>query len=132
MIRSSETILIVHEDESLRTHVCRVLRAEGYTAIPARHSVEAQWCVERHGAEVDLLLIDLAPPPSRDYDLGIPLGALWPHTPVIFTSVEGRAENIRRGLLHPRTPFLQKPFPPRVLTRTVRSVLDGWGAPPTV
>jgi DNA-binding response OmpR family regulator len=132
MTRSSETILIVHEDEALRTHVCRVLRAEGYTAIPARHSVEAQWCVERHGAEVDLLLIDLAPPPARDYDLGIPLAALWPHTPVIFTSVEGRAENIRRGLLHPSASFLQKPFPPRVLTRTVRTVLDGWTARPTV
>jgi two-component system cell cycle sensor histidine kinase/response regulator CckA len=131
MTRSFETILIVHEDEALRAHVCRVLRAEGYTAIPARHSVEAQWCVEQHGAEVDLLLIDLTPPPARDYDLGISLGALWPHTPVIFTAVEGRAENIRRGLLHPRATFLQKPFPPYVLTRTVRTVLDGWTAPQT-
>ena len=130
MTRSRETILVVHEDEALRTHVCRVLKAEGYTAIPARHSVEAQWCVERHGAEVDLLLIDLTPPASRDYNLGISLGALWPHTPVIFTSMEGRDENIRRGLLHPRAPFLQKPFAPYVLTRTVRSVLDRWSAPP--
>jgi DNA-binding response OmpR family regulator len=127
---ASETILIVHEDDVLRSHVCRVLRAEGYTAIPARHSVEAQWCVERHAAEVDLLVIDLAPPLTRDYNLGIPLGALWPHTPVIFTAVEGREESIRRGLLHPRAPFLQNPFPPRVLTRTVRSVLNGWTAPP--
>jgi two-component system cell cycle sensor histidine kinase/response regulator CckA len=131
MTRSLETILVVHEDEALRTHVCRVLRAEGYTAIPARHSVEAQWCVEQHGAEVDLLLIDLTPPPARDYDLGIPLGALWPYTPVIFTAVEGRAENIRRGLLHPRASFLQMPSAPYVLTRTVRTVLDGRAAPQT-
>jgi len=130
MTRSRETILVVHEDEALRTHVCRVLRAEGYTAIPTGHAVEAQWCVERHGADVDLLLIDLTPPASRDYNLGIPLGALWPHTPVIFTAVEGRAENIRRGLLHPNASFLQKPFPPYVLTRTVRTVLDRWSAPP--
>jgi DNA-binding NtrC family response regulator len=132
MARSLETILVVHEDEALRAHVSRVLRAEGYRAIPAGHSVEAQWCLERHGSEVDLLLIDLTPPVARDYHLGIPLEALWPHTPVIFTALEGRAESIRRGLLHPRTPFLQKPFAPRVLTRTVRSVLDSWSAPPTV
>jgi DNA-binding response OmpR family regulator len=131
MSRSLETILVVHENESLRSHVCRVLRAEGYRAIPAGHSVAAQWCVERHGSEVDLLLIDLAPPPARDYHLGIPLGALWPHTPVIFTSVDGREENIRRGLLHPRSPFLRSPFPPRVLARTVRAVLDGRAAVPT-
>jgi len=129
MPQARETILVVHEAEALRTNVCRVLRAEGYVPIPARHSVEAQWCVE-HGAEVDLLLIDLAPPPARDYDLGIPLNALWPHTPVIFTSLEGRAENIRRGLLHPRAPFLQEPFPPYLLARTVRTVLDRWQAPP--
>jgi DNA-binding response OmpR family regulator len=130
MTASRETILVVHEDEALRTHVCRTLRAQGYTAIPAGHSVEAQWCVERHGAQVDLLLIDIAPPASRDYHLGIPLGTLWPHTPVIFTSADDRAENIRRGLLHPRAPFLQEPFPPYVLTRTVRAVLDRWSAPP--
>jgi DNA-binding response OmpR family regulator len=130
MIRSLETILVVHEDEALRAHVSRVLRAEGYRAIPAGHSVEAQWCLERHGSEVDLLLIDLTPPVARDYHLGIPLEALWPHTPVIFTSVDRREDNIRRGLLRPGHPFLQKPFPPRVLTRTVRAVLDRWAAPP--
>src|SRR5215216_5019607 len=77
MIRSLETILVVHEDEALRAHVSRVLRAEGYRAIPARHSVEGQGWLERHGSEVDLLLIDLAPPVARDYHLGIPLEALW-------------------------------------------------------
>ena len=130
MTRSRETILVVQEDEALRTHVCRVLKAQGYNTIAAGHSVGAQWCVERHGAEVDLLLIDLTPPESRDYNLSIPLGALWPHTPVIFTSESGRAENIRRGLLHPRAAFLQQPFAPYVLTRTVRAVLDGWGGRP--
>jgi two-component system cell cycle sensor histidine kinase/response regulator CckA len=132
MSRPLETILVVHDDEALRADVCRVLRVEGYRAIPAGHSVEAQWCVEQHGPEVDLLLIDLAPPATREYHLGIPLGALWPHTPVIFTSGKARDENIRRGLLHPRAPFLQNPFPPRLLTRTVRAVLDRWSARPEV
>lgn len=129
MPASRETILVVHEDESLRSHVCRTLAAAGYRAIPSRHSVEAQWCVERHGAEVDLLLIDLAPP-AADFHLGIPLSAIWAHTPVIFTALEERSDLVRRGVLHPRAPFLRKPFPPYVLTRTVRSVLDAWSAPP--
>jgi two-component system cell cycle sensor histidine kinase/response regulator CckA len=124
MRRSRETILIVHEDDALRAHVSRVLSAEGYTAIPSRHSVEAQWCVERAAADVHLLLIDLVPPAWRDYHLGIPLGTLWPHTPVIFTAPGRREESIRRGLLHPKAAFLQAPFPPRVLTRAVRWVLD--------
>ena len=126
MPKARETILVVHQEEHLRAHACRALRAAGYTAISAAHGVEAQWCVERHAGEVDLLLIDLSPPAGGDNHLGIPLSALWPHTPVIFTSGQGRAESIRQGLLHPRAPFLQKPFAPYVLTRTVRSVLDRW------
>jgi DNA-binding response OmpR family regulator len=125
MSRPRETILVVHEEERLRTHVCRILKAEGYRTIPTGHSVEAQWCVERHGAEVSLLVIDLMPPAGRDYHLGIPLGALWPHTPVIFTAPERRETHIRRGVLHPGAPFLQEPFSPYALTRTVRIVLDG-------
>ena len=39
MTRSLETILIVHEDEALRTHVCRVLRAEGYTTIAVNYTL---------------------------------------------------------------------------------------------
>src|SRR5689334_22805313 len=125
MGRSRETILVVHDDERLRTHVRRVLRAEGYTTIATGHSVDAQWCVERHAAEVSLLVIDLVPPRHRDYHLGIPLGALWPHTPVIFTGAEERETHIRRGLLHPRAPFLREPFSPYALSRAVRSVLEG-------
>jgi hypothetical protein len=51
------------------------------------------------------------------------------YRPVIFTSPRNRAENIRRGLLDPRSPFLQTPFPPYMLTRLVRMVLDRWSSP---
>ena len=131
-MRSRETILVVHQDEALRAHVCRVLQTEGYRTIPTGHSVGAQWCVERHASDVDLLLIDLVPPAHQDYHLGIPLGALWAQIPVIFTATGAREDAIRRGLLQPSTPFLQEPFAPRVLARTVRSVLDGWRPLPTM
>jgi CheY-like chemotaxis protein len=121
-----ETILVVDDTESLRNDVCRILRGEGYTVISAGRGVEAQWCVERHGMRVDLLLAALASPEADNYHLGIPFGMLHPYRPVIFTSPRNRHENIRRGLLDPRSPFLQKPFPPYMLTRLVRLVLDRW------
>jgi CheY-like chemotaxis protein len=129
MRESRETILVVDDAESLRNDVCRILRVEGYTVISAGRGLEAQWCVERHGMQVDLLLADLASPEADNYHLGIPLGMLHPYRPVIFTSPRNRHENIRRGLLDPRSPFLQKPFPPYLLTRLVRMVLDRWSPP---
>jgi CheY-like chemotaxis protein len=126
MRESRETILVVDDTESLRNDVCRILRGEGYTVISAGRGVEAHWCVERHGMRVDLLLAGLASPEADNYHLGIPFGMLHPYRPVIFTSPRNRQENIRRGLLDPRSPFLQKPFPPYLLTRLVRLVLDRW------
>jgi CheY-like chemotaxis protein len=128
MPESRERILVLDDTESLRSDVCRILRGEGYAVVSASGGVEAQWCLER-GMRVDLLLADLASPEADDYHLGIPLGMLHPHRPVIFTSVRNRYENIQRGLLNPRSPFLQKPFPPYLLTRLVRMVLDGWEPP---
>jgi two-component system cell cycle sensor histidine kinase/response regulator CckA len=124
------TILVIDDEEPTRTEVCRILRREGYTAIPARRGLEAQWCVERHGMELDLLLADLAHPEADAYHVGIPLDLLRPHTPIVFMSTAAREENIRRGLLHPRAPFLRKPFPPYVLTRAIRNVLARWDPPP--
>jgi CheY-like chemotaxis protein len=126
MRESRETILVVDDTESLRNDVCRILRGEGYTVISAGRGVEAHWCVERHGMRVDLLLAGLASPEADNYHLGIPFGMLHPYRPVIFTSPRNRQENIQRGLLDPRSPFLQKPFPPYLLTRLVRLVLDRW------
>jgi two-component system cell cycle sensor histidine kinase/response regulator CckA len=131
MRESRETILVVDDAESLRSDVCRILRGEGYTVVSASRGVEAHWCLER-GMRVDLLLADLASPEADNYHLGIPLGLLHPHRPVIFTSPRNRYENIQRGLLDPRSPFLQKPFPPYLLTHLVRMVLDRWSPPQTM
>lgn len=122
--REHETILVVDDERQFRTDLCRILRAEGYVAIPAGRGPEAQWCVERHGDRVDLLIAQLAAPEADDYHLGIPLGRLFPCTPALFISRTAREEHVRRGLLLPHTPFLRTPFPPAALRRTVRVLLD--------
>ena len=122
--RGRETILVVDDETHVRTDLCRILRREGYVAIPAGRGPEAHWCVERHGERVDLLIATLAAPEDDAYHLGIPLGRLFPGTTALFISPGAREQHVRRGLLHPGTPFLRTPFPPRVLTRIVRVLLD--------
>jgi hypothetical protein len=80
--------------------------------------------VERHAGQVHLLVAELAAPEADHYHLGIPIARLLASTPVIFTSREPREAHLRRGLLHPATPFIRTPAPPGVIARTVRRVLD--------
>jgi len=52
------------------------------------------------------------------------LASLRPGLPVLFMSGYTNDEIIRRGLLKPGAPFLQKPFSPETLATKVREVLD--------
>jgi DNA-binding response OmpR family regulator len=126
--QGGETILLVEQEPAARASLCRTLRAEGYRVIPVGRGLETQWCVERHGSWLHLLVTELAAPETDHYHLGIPLGRLLASTPVIFTSREPRETHMRRGLLHPATPFLHTPASPALIARTVRRVLDRFGA----
>jgi two-component system cell cycle sensor histidine kinase/response regulator CckA len=127
---AARKILVIEEHEPARTQLCHILRLAGYTAIPARSGVEAQWYAGEPGHAVDLVLTDLMLPEADGYHFGIPFGLLQQHVPVVFMSTTPRDETIRRGLLHPRMPYLRKPFPPHVLTRTVQRALSRWSMPP--
>jgi DNA-binding response OmpR family regulator len=127
--RGGETILVVEQEPAARATLCRTLRAEGYVVVPVGRGLETQWCADRQGAWVHLLVAELAAPEADHYHLGIPLGRLLSITPVIFTSREPREAHLRRGVLHPATPFLRTPASPGLIARTVRRVLDRPGGP---
>ncbi|HKU62389.1 MAG TPA: response regulator [Gemmatimonadales bacterium] len=126
--RGGETILVVEQEPTARATLCRTLRAEGYQVIAVGRGLETQWCAERQGSWLHLLVAELAAQERDQYHLGIPLTRLLSSTPVIFTSREPRETHVRRGLLHPAAPYLRTPAPPTVIARAVRSVLDRSGA----
>jgi CheY-like chemotaxis protein len=126
--RGGETILVVEHEPAARATLCRTLRAEGYVVIPAGRGLETHWCVERHASRLHLLVAELAAPEADHYHLGIPIARLLSSIRVIFTSREPRETHLRRGLLHPATPFMRTPAPPGVIARTVRRILDAPGS----
>jgi FixJ family two-component response regulator len=56
--------------------------------------------------------------------LGELLADKYPTLPVLYTSGFANNDVIRRGLLDPSRPFLQKPFTPEDLARKIREVLE--------
>jgi DNA-binding response OmpR family regulator len=122
---SAPTIVVLDDAESRRELLCRVLRAEGYRAVPARSGIEAQWLHEHDLWRADLLLTSFAPAELDGYHPGFAVGALLDRMPILFMSELDRSESVRRGLIFPSAPYLRYPAPPGVLRRTVRQALSG-------
>jgi len=119
------TIVVLDDGEARRELLCRVLRAEGYRAVPARSGIEAQWLHEHDLWRADLLLTSFAPAELDGYHPGFAVGALLDRMPILFMSELDRSESVRRGLIFPSAPYLRYPAPPGVLRRTVRRALSG-------
>jgi DNA-binding response OmpR family regulator len=122
---SAPTIVVLDDAESRREQLCRVLRAEGYRAVPARSGIEAQWLHEHDLWRADLLLTSFAPAELDGYHPGFAVGALLDRMPILFMSELDRSESVRRGLIFPSAPYLRYPASPGVLRRTVRQALSG-------
>jgi PAS domain S-box-containing protein len=119
-----ETILVVEDEEAVRSLTCQVLRTRGYRVLEARHGAEALDVVARHPAAIDLLLTDLVMPQLGGRELVAKLAPTRPGLRVLYVS--GYSDQILFGAddLGALAAFLQKPFSPDRLARKVREILD--------
>ncbi|HUZ45802.1 MAG TPA: response regulator [Terriglobia bacterium] len=119
----SETILLVEDNEAVRTFVRCVLEARGYRLLEAGGSEDALKAVERHAGPIHLLLTDVVMPRMSGTELALRIASLHPETKVLYMS--GYTDNaiVHHGVLDAGRHFLQKPFIPEALTQKIREVL---------
>jgi signal transduction histidine kinase len=122
--RGAETILIVEDEAAVRRMAARALSAQGYAVLEAENGAEALEVLARGGSPIDLVLTDVVMPLVNGRELGERLSVERPGLRVLFMSGYTDDDIVRRGLLRPGSPFLQKPFMPGDLSRKVREVLD--------
>ena len=122
--RGRETLLVVEDDEMVRTLAARVLRAQGYRVLEARRGDEAIQMAAAFREPIHLLLTDVLVPHMSSRVLLERLRESHPEIRVLYMS--GHAENLvaRHVPLGPGTPLLRKPFTPQALAQKVRIVLD--------
>ena len=97
-----------------------LLERSGYKLLVAASAEDAAALSRSYGGEIHLLLTDVVLPGMNGRKLADLLSAERPRMRVIFAS--GYFDD--RGILDPESNFIQKPFNPDKLTRTVRRVLD--------
>ena len=121
--RGTETVLLVEDEESVRTLVRIALQREGYTVLEAAHGLEALRIHERCSQSINLLVTDIVMPQMGGRELAERVTAVCPRLKVLFIS--GYTDDaLLRGAFAEGRPFLQKPFSPETLAARVRSLLD--------
>jgi two-component system cell cycle sensor histidine kinase/response regulator CckA len=118
-----QTVLVVDDEEGLRTLVCRTLRAEGYGTLEAAHGAEALELIENAAEPVDLVVTDVVMPGMDGRELGRRLAQRWPTLPILYISAYDVNDIFRRGSPRSSAPFLQKPFPAEGLITRVQQLL---------
>jgi PAS domain S-box-containing protein len=121
-LEGSETILLVEDEEQVRSLVRTVLQRYGYHVIEAQSGGDALLRSEEHAGKIDLLLTDVIMPHISGPQLAQRLSGLV--SKVLYMSGYTEDSMVRQGLVDSSVALLQKPITPEALVRKVREVLD--------
>jgi CheY-like chemotaxis protein len=118
-----ETILVVEDEEDVRSATCAILSALGYQVLEASDATHAIAVIES-GRHIDLVFTDvMMPGPVSSLQLGEVVRKHLPQAQILFTS--GYAEGVlaHEGKVNASVHLLQKPYHPDALSARIRHLL---------
>jgi PAS domain S-box-containing protein len=119
-----ETILVVEDDDQVRTMVKLILAQQGYLVLEAADGQQALRLAADHAGHIQLLLTDVVLRGINGPELAHGLAQSYPDLKTLYISGYPPEEIAQYDLLAPDVAALQKPFTPMDLARKVRQVLD--------
>lgn len=117
------TVLIVEDDDLLRTILERLLTRSGYRVFVARDGYQAQRLFIANKDHIDVVLLDVQMPAKHGGQVLMELSHLKPGQAFIVSSgypLDSATETLVRTR---RIPFLPKPYPPEQLLDTLNALL---------
>ena len=120
---AGEVIMVVEDDDRVRSYSIEALREFGYTVVHAANGAEALRMFDA-GQQVALLFTDIVMPEMTGRQLADQALKKLPKLKVLFTTGYTRNAIVHNAMLDPGTNFLPKPFGLEQLAAKVRSVLD--------
>jgi two-component system, cell cycle sensor histidine kinase and response regulator CckA len=122
--RGTETILLVDDEEALRTVVVDLLSQLGYQMLSAASGEQALRVADEYAGKIDLLLTDVAMDGLPGPELAETLLKTRPGMKVIFISGFADGSFAWEGILRLGMVLMQKPFSIKVLSAKLREVLQ--------
>jgi two-component system cell cycle sensor histidine kinase/response regulator CckA len=118
------TVLLVEDDDMVRTMTAEMLQAIGYTVLSTGSPSEALSFFEKGDAAIDLVITDVVMPVMSGKELSKRIEAIRPGVRVLFMS--GYTTNViaHRGVLDEGVYFIQKPFSTSDLARKINETIN--------
>ncbi len=123
VLRRQDTVLVVEDQDGVRTLVCAILKNKGLRVIDASDPARALELIESMPEPAQLLLTDMVMPGMSGHALSELVRARWPAIRILYMS--GYSEDATAHQIGPDVSFIQKPFSPEQLARAVQSALSG-------
>jgi two-component system, cell cycle sensor histidine kinase and response regulator CckA len=121
--RQGTTILLVEDDEIMRTLTRKVLEEHGYTVVEANDGESALESVQSHPGPIDLLLTDVVMRRVSGPELVERLGSSHPALKVVYMSGYTGELIAEREVLKRGVTLLEKPFTRTALLNTIHTAL---------
>jgi two-component system, cell cycle sensor histidine kinase and response regulator CckA len=119
-----KTVLIVDDEESVRSVARSTLQRRGYRTIEAADGREALEVYTRFFSDISLVLLDLTMPYMNGEEVLQELRIIMPSVRVVLSSGFNEVEAVRRFTGKGLAGFLQKPYLSAVLAETIRKILS--------
>lgn len=123
-------ILVVDDDERIRTLLARYLTSQNYRVTSAEDAADA--ADKLASVSFDLLIVDVMMPGQNGFDFVQDLRKRGNAVPVILLTARGEAEDRIKGLETGADDYLPKPFEPRELTLRINAILKRAARPAPV
>jgi len=120
----TETILLVEDEEAVRSLARELLEGGGYTVIEARTGQEGLAACRRHPGPIDLLLTDVVMPEMGGPQLAEQVTRLRPEMAVVYMSGYAEGALVHQGVVSEGIALIEKPFSHSQLAQKVRHALD--------
>lgn len=117
------TILVVDDDPAILRLVGVILEREGHDVLLAGDGPQAIAAIQRHQGAIQLLITDLMMGPTDGNRLSEALRSRLPGVHTLYMSGFPRA-SLREWGIEPSASFVEKPFSPMTLSRSVLAMLE--------
>jgi len=123
--KRNHTLLLVDDEDLVRSVGVSLLEKLGYKALAAANGQEALEIFEKHGSEIDLVILDLTMPGMSGTDTFRELRARFDFTPVVIcsgylvdvTEIEKECGSCPEGIV-------QKPYQIETMSETIAEIMD--------
>src|SRR6478672_13170864 len=118
-------ILIAEDEPEVRNYLGLALNCQGYEVELVENGLEAVDCLEKHGDNISLVLLDLMMPIKDGFETLREVRHGWPTMPVITLSGSCTRANVASVIKGGAIDFLSKPIAHDELFRAIQAALGG-------